>query len=704
MGFPELAASPARAAFEIDLTLGKARALHQAGSLTEAEALYREILAVDPKHTDSLHLIGVIAYQRGRNELAVELIGKAIACNDRVAEFHCNIGSALASLGRVCEAEAHWRRAIQLNPDLPEAYNNLGNALKDQAKLDEAEAALRDALALRPGYAEAQYNLGNVLLGQRRTDEAIRHYRQATDLNPAMAIAHYNLAHALKEQGRLSEAVEAYRRAIALAPNWADAHNNLGSVLHDLDQLAEAEACFRRALELRSDSAMTLANLAGTLRAIGRVEEAVTCLKRALVLDPDGYGPVAHTNLIFTLNFDPSAGTAEHQAERARYNDQHAGRFAAFIRPHDNDPDPGRRLRIGYVSSHFCHQAATFAFASVILHHNRGQFEAICYSDTPKEDHISELLRGSAEQWRRTAPLSDEQLAELIRADAIDILVDLVGHMSGHRLLMFARKPAPIEVTGWGEPTGTGLKTMDYLLADPVLVPACERGFFPETVVDLPNFLGYWAPEPLPAPGPLPALARGYVTFGSFNRLDKIQDPVVRTWTAILRALPTARIVVKNRWLKDPAQRDRILALFVNNGVAPERVELLSSTARAEHFSAYCGIDLALDPFPHGGGMTTLDALWMGVPVVTFPGHAVSSRLAAASLTAASLTDFIAADLESYVALALAKAKDLPALAALRESLPARMAGTSFGDPARYAGAVEAAYRSMWQRWCAERG
>jgi predicted O-linked N-acetylglucosamine transferase (SPINDLY family) len=687
--------------FDINQTLGTARALHQAGRLSEAEGLYRQILAVDPDHVDGLHLLGVIATQGGRNDLAVELIGKAIVRNDRVAEFHCNIGSALGELGRAGEAEAHYRRAISLNPRLPESYNNLGNVLRDQGRFDEAEELFRHALAVRPIYPEAHYNLANVLVDQGRTEEAVSHYQQAIAQNPGLAIAHYNLANALRVQGKLGEAAECYERAIAVAPDWADAHNNLGTVLHDLDRLSEAEACFRRAIAIQPEDATALDNLATALRSAGRVDEAITCLRRALAINPNG--TVAHTNLIFALNFVPTATTADHQAERARWDERHARPFAVSIRPHQNDPDPRRRLRTGYVSSHFCHQAATFAFAGVIIHHDREQFEVICYSDTPREDHITERLRASAEQWRRTARLGDEKLAELIRADRIDILVDPVGHMSGNRLLVFARKPAPIQVTGWGEPTGTGLRAMDYLLSHPVLVPVSERGLLPEKVVDLPNFLGYWAAEPLPAPGPLPALTRRYLTFGSFNRLDKLQEPVVRTWAEILRALPTARLVIKNRWLKDPMHRDRIANLFAESDVAPARVDMLSATTRVDHFSAYRGVDLALDPFPHGGGMTTLDALWMGVPVVTFPGRSISSRLAAAGLTAASLTDFIAPDLAGYVALAIAKAKDLPALAALRESLPARMASTAFGDPVRYAGAVEAAYRDMWQRWCAER-
>jgi protein O-GlcNAc transferase len=689
------------AMFDTGQALTRAVGLHQAGRLNEAEGIYRQILAIDPDHADGLHLLGVVAHENGQDEAAVDLIGKAIAHDDSVADYHCNIATALAGLGRLVESESHYRRALDINPDHPESHNNFGNFLKEQGRLVEAEGHLRHALAARPGYAEAHYNLGNVLLGLSRLDEAVSHYRQSIALRPQMATAHYNLANTLRDQGKLVEAIESYRRALAIAPDWADAHNNLGTVLHDLDRLAEAEACFRRALASTPDSPTRLANLAAAMRQSGRIAEAMACMSRALQLDPDN--AAHHTNLIFTLNFVSTATAGDHQAERARYQERHASRLAASIRPHGNDPDPQRRLRIGYVSAHFRHQAATFAFGGVILNHDRERFEVVCYSDTPEEDDVSARLRSVSDRWHRTAKLSDDALAELIRSDETDILVDLVGHMGGHRLLVFARKPAPIQVTAWGEPTGTGLKTMDYLLADPVLVPVVERHLLAEKVLDLPNFLGFWAPEPLPETSPLPALARGYVTFGSFNRLDKVQDPVVRTWARILNAMPTSRLIIKNRWLSEAVQRDRILALFAEYGVTPERVQLLGPSNRLGHFSGYHEIDLALDTFPHGGGMTTLDALWMGVPVVTSPGRTISSRLAAASLTAAGLTDFIAPDLDRYIELAITKAADLRALAGLRASLRARMESSDFGDPVRYARAVEAAFRDMWQRWCAER-
>ena len=426
---------------------------------------------------------------------------------------------------------------------------------------------------------------------------------------------------------------------------------------------------------------------------------SVASYRRALALRPED--AALHSDLIFALNFDPAATPADQQAERARWDERHARRYATAIKPHPNNRDPGRRLRIGYVSSHFRHQAGTYAFGGVLTHHDRTGFEIICYSDTRQEDDLTPILRACAATWHRTADLSDEQLAELIRSDGIDILVELAGHMQGSRLLACARKPAPIQLNAWGEPTGSGLATIDYLLADPVLVPPAERAQFADRIADLPCTIAYWVPDALPEPAPLPALSRGYVTFGSFNRLSKVLDPVLRAWAEILRALPQSRLVLKDRLLDEASQRTPMLAVLAEEGVAPDRVTFLDYTGRAGHFAALQEIDIALDPFPHGGGMTTLDALWMGVPVVTWPGHTASSRIAAACLTAVGLTDFIARDPASYVQLALAKAADLDALAQLRARLRGQVAQSAVGNLDRYTRAVEAIYRQIWQRWCA---
>jgi predicted O-linked N-acetylglucosamine transferase (SPINDLY family) len=814
--------------------LARGLACHKSGQLAEAERYYRRVLAVVPDHADALHLLGLVAHQTGHQDIAVELIAKAIQRNaanplyhlnlgsalneqsrldDAVAayreairlkpdfaEAHCNLGVSLRNQGKLTQAVAAYRRAIHLKPDLVEAHVSLGNALREdgkldnavaacrmalrikgdlaaahlalgstldeQGKLDEAVAAYREAIRIKPdlasaycnlgialyrmgqtdgafaacrraielnpGLAEAHANLGNALREAGRLDDAVAACREATRINPRLADGHCNLGAALHAQGRLDEAIAAFRQALALTPDHADAlvnlvvaltdqnrldeavdhyeqalrlrpdlpgvHDRLGRALFEHGRVAEALACFRRALAGRPDASTTLINNGVALASCGEIDAALTSFQRAIAVAPED--PMAHSALIFALNFDPAATASEHQAERSRWNERHARRFAPW-QPHHNDCSADRRLRIGYVSPYFCSQAATYAFGGVIMCHDRDQFEVVCYSDTAREDDITRRLAGRTDRWHETRGLSDEELAELIRADRIDILVDLVGHMQGHRLLVFARKPAPIQVSAWGEPTGTGLAAMDYLFADRVLVPPVERVLLAERVLDLPNFLGYWVPDPIAERHALPGVARGHITFGSFSRFDKIQEPVLRVWARVMSALPGSRLVLKEgRAVVDAVQQARVTRVLAAGGIAAERVSFLVGRERSGHFEAYQDIDIALDPFPHGGGMTTLDALWMGVPVVTFAGRTISSRLAAATLTALGLTDFIASDIESYVHLAVAKASDLAALDRLHGTLRGHVATSAFGDPTQYTRAVEAAYRAIWRRWC----
>jgi protein O-GlcNAc transferase len=703
------------------------------GKLHEAAAAGREAIRINPDLAEAHANLGKALREGGELDKAVAAFLQAIRIRADFAEAHSNLGTALDAQGKLVEAVAAFREAIRVKPNFAEAFCNLGNSLRRQGKLDEAVAACREAIRINPGFAQAHANLGNLLRETGELDAAIAACSTAIRINPMLAGAHCNLGAALYDQGKPDEAVPAYGRALSLQPGNADALLNLVVALTDLGRLDEALACYEQTLSVTTDFLGVDDKLGFALFEQGRLAEALACYRRALARHPPAAGtlinhgvalsnygcpgeaiasfklamaaapedPTPHSGLIFALNFDPVATAAEHQAERSRWHERHARGFAQ-LGGHDNDPDPHRRLRIGYVSRYFCSQAATYAFGGVIMCRDSDQFEIVCYSDTEHEDDVTRRLRGRANVWHDTGELGDEALARLIQADRVDILVDLVGHMRGHRLLAFARKPAPIQVTGWGEPTGTGLAAMDYLFADPVLVPPAERGLLAEKVVDLPNFLGCWVPDPIPEARALPALDRGYVTFGSFSRFDKIQQPVLICWARIMNALAGSRLVLKEgRACVDPSQRERITSVLGASGIDAERVTFLGALNRVGHFEAYHGIDLALDPFPHGGGMTTIDALWMGVPVVTFPGHTISSRLASATLNATGLTDFIAPDLDGYIDLAVNKTSDLAALARLRATLRGRVASSAFGDPLRYARAVEAAYRDMWQCWCA---
>lgn len=597
--------------------------------------------------------------------------------------------------GRLDEAETLCRRIAASAPKLADPLLFLGVIASRRGRPDEAIRFFRRALKLDPDYVDAHINLGNALQARGEIPAAIDSYRRAIVLEPKLPEAHFNLGNALALTGDAA-AVEAYGQALRLKPGHVEALNNLGAVLRRQGKLAAAAEHFRRALALKPDHVGALVNLGNTLTELGDVAAGIASLRRALALEPDNVA--AHSDLIFGLNFDASLGTAELQAERRRWAKRHAARFypKSPLLPADRDPE--RRLRIGYVSAHFRAYAASYAFGGVLTRHDKGEVEVFCYSDTAQADDLTPLFRRAADHWRDVRGMSDDGLADLIRRDRIDILVDLVGHMVGHRLLVFARRPAPIQITAWGEPTGTGLATMDYLFADPVLVPAAERNLLAERVIDLPAALGFWLPDNLPEPGPLPALANGFVTFGSFNRRAKITGVTLAAWAGIMAALPKSRLVLKNKAFGDIEQQDGLNAALKHVGIPADRVTVLGQTARAEHFAAYRAIDIALDPFPHGGGMTTLDALAMGIPVVTYPGRTISSRLAASCLAAIGLDEFVATDAAAYAAIALAAAKDLPRLAALRADLRQRLAGSVQGDPARYAGAVEAAYRAAWRR------
>jgi predicted O-linked N-acetylglucosamine transferase (SPINDLY family) len=674
-------------------------ALQIQSKLDEAVGCYRAALAINPNFAEAYNSLGNALQGQGKLDDAVACYRKALDLRSAFAEVHNNLGNALQAQGKLHEAVDCYRRALALKPDYAIAYHNLGNALQAQNKLNDAVACYRRAIAIQADFAEVHNNLGNALRAQGWLDEAAAHYQQALAINPNFAVAHNNLGNVLNGQGKLDDAVASFRRALAINPNYPEAHLNLGHVLQVQDKLDEAVASTERALALRPNFAEAHNNLGNLLHAQGRLDGAIARYRQALVDDPDF--TVAHSNLIFALNFDPRVGMEEQQRERASWYERHGRRYTASISKHENVPDPNRRLRIGYVSPYFRHQAATYAFAPVVLSHDSEAFEVVCYSDTIMEDDMTARFKSSKARWCRTVGTSDERLAEIIRTDGIDILVDLVGHMAGHRLLVFARKPAPIQVTGWGEPTGTGLQAMDYLFADPVLMPLGQRHLLSEQVADLPCFLSYWAPGPLPEPGPLPALANGYVTFGSFNRVAKISDAVLHCWSMIIRSVPRARIVLKDKTLNDSGQQKRVRTVLTDAGLEASQVILRGDSDRSNHFAAYNSIDIALDPFPHGGGMTTLDALWMGVPVVTTLGSTISSRLASSILTASGLEEFIADNREVYPALAISVASDLIALTALRKSLRARVAHSRFGDPLLYTRAVEAAYRTMWRRWCA---
>jgi predicted O-linked N-acetylglucosamine transferase (SPINDLY family) len=717
-------------------TLQEAIEYHQAGRLSQAEAIYQQILQVNPSHPDALHLLGVVAHQEGKDDLAVELIGKAIRANPGNPMCYINLGNALKDQGKLDAAVESYHKALSLKPDFIEAHYNLGNALHALGKLDAAVESYRNVLSLSPNYADAHSNLALVLQEQSNLDEAIEHYRLALSLQPGNANTHCNMGTALQKQGELDAAVKSFQRAILLSPNFAGAHNNLGVALQKQGELVAAAKCYQQALLLKPELAEAYLNLGNVCKEQGRLDEAIEHYRKALAIKPNyveahyNLGGLlkdqecnqdeaiehyrkaltinpnyveAHSDLIFTLDLAAKDMSALFM-ERKKWDEIHAAPLWQ-VPSHTNNPDPTRRLRIGYVSPDFMAASPTRIYGGMLVQFDRSQFDVFAYSNSYKsrDDAVTELFRKNVTAWRNIVGLSDEVVTKMIREDQIDILVDLSGHGGGNRLLVFARKPAPIQITAWGYAHGTGLRAMDVFFTDLVSVLPHEQQYFSEEVRYLPSVVGSFFNEPFPDVNELPALSGGIVTFGSFNRLAKVSAATYGLWADVLLATPRSRLILKAPELSDEFNRERVARYFTKAGVATDRVIMLGRTSWYMQMQAYNQIDIALDPFPHGGGLTALEGLIMGVPQITLRWPTTAGRVSASIMTTLGLTDWITETQEEYVKLAIQKANDLHSLADLRQRLRSIFNASVIGDQVAYTRVVEKEYRLLWQEWCARR-
>ena len=674
-----------------------ALAAHHAGRLEEAEKIYQAIVDSNSRHFDALHLLGVVRIAQGRYEEAVTTISRALRQNHRSFDAHYNLGNALSALGRHKEAITNYRRALGINSQHPMAHNNLGITMQAIGRFDDAAASYCRTLTLNPNYAPAHYNMGNVLMLLKRHKEAVESYRRAVEIKPDYAEAHHNLGAALHALDRCSEAILSVHQALMIQPDFSEAWCSLGGMMLRLERYGDAHTAFRQSLAIEPMS-KAWAGLGYAQMRMGNGPDSVQSFRNALEMDPTNIE--VHSYYIYSLDFIPEPGFAEHQAERKRWYECHGRQFASAIKPHKNDRTPDRKLRIGYVSADFNHHSPSLAFGPVMRHHDRSQFELFLYSGVLIEGKETQFFREMATAWCDTHDLSDDALAQRIRDDGIDILVDLAGQSFGNRLLVLARKPAPVQVTAWGYATGTGVPTIDYLFADPVSVPENARPHFAEVIYDLPCILGHVVPDYAPDVGPLPYADGAPVTFGCLNRLNKITAGVVRVWGRLLREVPESRLLLKDAQLSDPNECRRMIEAFGAEGIAEDRLILMSRTPHFEHLAAFGRVDIALDPFPTTGGISTLEAMWMGVPVVAMLGNSIPSRVGAAIVSAAGLSDWVAANEDEYVAIAKRFAADPAALAKLRATLRPSLATSPLGDSVQYCRAVEDAYRTMWRRWC----
>jgi predicted O-linked N-acetylglucosamine transferase (SPINDLY family) len=717
--------------------LDKALRLHQAGIAREAQALCQQVLENLPDHFDALHLLGLSKSEVGELEEAEVILQRALQVDPKSAELLSNLGVVQSDLGQIEKARASYEKAIALRPNSPVALNNLGNAFIKLNLLDRAIQTFDRAISLKPDYVDAIYNRGNALLFARRFDEALLVFERVIQMKPLYALAHNakglacvelkrfdeamtifdhalrlkadfpqalaNRARVLAEIGDIDGALAYYGKARAIAPDLEAALLGQARLLSSFGKLSEALDNCQRAVRNDPRSVEALTILAQCVAHQGKIEEAIELYDRALAMQPDNEGAI--TRKIFTLDFHPRAEFPEHQQVRKEWWTQIGSKVAKIPGERlQNLRDPDRRLRVGYVSADFRDHSAALIFGPVLRNHDKSVVEIFCYSCTSLRDAVTEGFQGVADKWVEAWRLTDDQLAEQIMSDRIDILVDLSGFTGGHRLRVFARKPAPIQITAWGHATGDGMPEIDYMFSDPVSTPTEVRHLFAEKIYDLPCLITIDAPPASfkPALQP-PCLANGYVTFGVFNRVDKISAAALRVWSRILQEVPRSQLTIKHGALGDEAVRQLLVGRFAAEGVAPERIQCLGSTTRLKHLEAYDGVDICLDPFPMNGGVSTWEALQAGVPVLAKLGNSNASRAAGAIISSVGLHEWVTDSETGYADLAVQYASQPEYLSRLRSELAAKVLASQSGNTANYTKSAEAAYRAIWREYCAKR-
>ncbi|WP_316163775.1 tetratricopeptide repeat protein [Bradyrhizobium sp. SZCCHNRI20481] len=704
----------------------------QAGRQAETQALCAKLLQEVPGCFDAMHLLGVSLVSSARFAEATAFLAQAVAMEPNSADAQSNLGWALINCERYEEARAALERSLALRPNAPITLRNLAIALLRLGQGEASLAAATRALELKPDDVDAWCNRSVAELMLRRWDAAAASAERALAFNPNHFEATVNkgLAHLELHHFELAEAT--FNAALAARPSHAELRAHRGRLYMISGRTADAEADFdaavtldphlqlgwqgkaqicilngnvaqamaacKRVLDTNPKAQVALTLLGACRGRLGDVAGAIAQFDQALAVQPD-YDE-AITKKIFYLDFLPGADFAVQQAARQYWWMAVGSRFPRRkLAPRSLDPD--RRIVVGYVSADFRMHSAAFAFLPVLRGHDKTQVQVNCYSTSPRHDSYTATFQSIADLWVEASSLSDDELADRIQADGVDILVDLSGYTTGTRMPVFARKPAPIQVTAWGSGTGTGLATMDYFFADPVTVPKSVRPLFAEHVHDLPSVITIDPVLDVP-PAPLPMLTNGHVTFGVYNRIDKISDAAIALWARLLAEIPDAKLVVKHLALNDPAVRDGLLARFVAQGVPEARILCLGASERVEHLKSYERIDISLDPFPQNGGISTFESLYMGAPVVAKLGAGAASRAAGGILTAAGLADWVAGDDDGYIRIAKSFAAQPELLARLRPGLPSMVARSPAGDVANYTRCVEAGYRQFWRDHCAK--
>lgn len=700
--------------------------LKEQGLIEQAEASYQKALKIDPKNV-AMHLnLAQMNYEFRRFPEAIASYKAVIKLQANDAGAYMVLGVIYKELGQLIDAEAYYRKSLDIEPQYAEAYSNLGILLKESGRFDEAEQAYRTSIKIKPDCAPAYNNLGMLLRTMGDLPKAEQSYRQALLIDPANAVSHNNLGVALRDQGRFLESEVSCNTSIEIRPDYADPYNNLGLALDSQGRIDEAIAAFEQAIACKPNDPCILSNFSVTLITKGQLDKAEACLVKALEISPlfinlyinlcvtylaQGRPQEAEVvclkaleiqpdcisakgNLLFAMNYSANHSVDECFAQARQYNAmvnktvEHV--FTTWV-----TNNSAKHLRVGIVSADMRQHAVSYFLENVVKHINANTIELIAYSADGREDVVTSRLKQHFSEWKSLVGLDDQAAAKLIHDDGVHVLIDLSGHSSGNRLPVFARKPAPVQVSWLGYFATTGLDAMDYFIADEIGVPKHSRDQFVEKIQYLPSTrLCFSVPDVNVPVSELPALRNGYITFGCFQNIAKVGDDVLSLWAKVIKITPNARLRLQSKALGDSVVAKSILERITSLGIDPGRVSMHGFDTREGYFVAHAEVDMILDTFPFNGGTTTCEALWMGVPTLTFAGNRLIARQGASLLSAAGLADWVVESSDDFVDKGVKFASDISKLAKLRAGLREQVSASPLFDGQLFARNME---KALWQ-------
>jgi predicted O-linked N-acetylglucosamine transferase (SPINDLY family) len=681
----------------------KAMRLSGEGRFADAEATCRQVLEHESDNPDALYLLGVIELRRGQHNEALKCLTRAIQVEPDAHWYYTALSQVHSALGNPAESARALENVVRLEPKNADVWNVLGGLYARLGRMKDAAEAWRRTLALAPERPDVYNNLGTVLAAMGQTIGAIDAFQNAMRLAPGVPDYPVSLARAMLHEGRTEEAIQRLRRLAEQYPEYARVRTALASVLEHTGDFDGAAAECEQALRLDPNSAEAHAQLAQLCVRFGRLSDVVHHFEEAVRIDPTSWR--SGSSVLMALQYDPKKSVQDifeaHRAWGQRFADPATRRANPS---HENDRDPQRKLRVGYLSPDFRNHPISIFAKPIFASHDVKHFEPVIFSDVLRHDDHTLMFRELVPDWHDIQDLSDDEVATLVRDQRIDVLIDLVGHTADNRAMVFARKPAPVQVSYLGYCNTTGMSAMDYVVGDDVTDPPERTQPYVEKLIRLPGSFSCFAPRAdAPEPNRPPILDRGYATFGAFHKQLKLNDATLDLWARVLNEAPGSRLLMWRNTLTG-LTRQRVIDEFARRGIDTERLDLRSERpATKTHLTIFHDVDVSLDSVPWSGHTTACESIWMGVPFVTIRGAAHAGRMAASALIHAGAGDMVADDADGFVKVATHLARDVARISEMRKTLRQRVAQSRLCDATKFTREWEAALRQAWATWCGAR-